>query len=346
MASDPVLVAGWIGARNVGDELIHAEVRRALRDRGHEAVAISESPDDTRRTHGDAIDLRAAPAALRRCSGFVLGGGGLLQDTTSTLNVVRHGLVPWGGRIARRPGLAIGLGLGPLSTPIGRRLSRRVLSSVGGPVVVRDASSLDLATSIGVERAELGCDLVFDRTVAKSVARRGIVVSLRPRLRHRRDMDNDDADIAAWADVLDILAASTDAPISFVAMDERQDTPFHAAVAERMSHPSEQVVPDLSTIDGIFAGAELVVAMRYHAAVMGLVSDTAVVLAPYAPKVAALVDEFDLDGCRLDLDEIAALPTVAERAIDAGSTSWRERLDRRRQVNRTAFDRFAELLVD
>src|SRR5690606_29444732 len=112
-------VAAWVGSANAGDELVHAGLRRHLADLGVEPVV------------GGRARL-VAGAALGRVDALVLGGGGLLQDETSDLNLPSH-LAPV--LAARVPAAGVGLGAGPLVTRAGRALVRRALARLAAVAV-------------------------------------------------------------------------------------------------------------------------------------------------------------------------------------------------------------------
>ena len=79
-----VLLGGWYGAANLGDELVFATFVRWLREAGAQPRAISVHPRLTERECGvPAVgygDLPAIVEAMAEADRFVLGGGGLFQD--------------------------------------------------------------------------------------------------------------------------------------------------------------------------------------------------------------------------------------------------------------------------
>lgn len=144
-----VLVSGYYGFGNLGDEALLAGLLRGLRGMGHTPVVLSGNPKATTQQHGvEAVHrLRGLVPALARVDALVSGGGGLLQDTTSRrsldyyLNVLR---------LARRAGKRVvvyGQSLGPLSDA-GRASVARTLK--GLPVALRDDQSLRLAAGMGL----------------------------------------------------------------------------------------------------------------------------------------------------------------------------------------------------
>lgn len=145
-----VLVSGYYGFGNLGDEALLAGLLGGLKAHGHTPVVLSSDPKATEKQHGveAAHRLRGYAVALARADALVSGGGGLLQDSTSRrsldyyLNVIR---------IARRTGKRVviyGQSLGPLSDG-GQEAVARTLR--GLPVAVRDEQSMRLAAGMNLK---------------------------------------------------------------------------------------------------------------------------------------------------------------------------------------------------
>src|SRR5690625_4995271 len=151
-----VLISGYYGYGNFGDEALLAGLLSLIRELGAEPLVLSGQPDRTRAEHGvEAVHrYRGLPAALRRADALISGGGGLLQDRTSARSLSYYlGVL----RLARLAGLrtmVYGQSIGPLSGA-GRRRLKRVLSRI--PVAVRDTLSIELLGELGIS-AQLVAD--------------------------------------------------------------------------------------------------------------------------------------------------------------------------------------------
>ena len=160
-----VVLAGWYGAGNLGDELLLQIIAGWVRDGGGIPVAISTHPDYTQRVLGiDAVgygDLPAIVEALADADLFVLGGGGLFQDYNEfdaeslarfpAWNVSQYAQFLLLADELGLPTLALAQGVGPLRGPEGRQIAADVFSRAHG-VSVRDTDSAQLLRDIGVQR--------------------------------------------------------------------------------------------------------------------------------------------------------------------------------------------------
>jgi polysaccharide pyruvyl transferase CsaB len=164
-AAPRVVLAGWYGAGNLGDELLLEIISGWVRDSGAVPVAISTHPDWTRQTLGiEAVgygDLPAIVEALAEADLFVLGGGGLFQDYNEfdlasltrfpAWNVSQYAQFLFLADELGLPTLALAQGVGPLRGSQGREIAADVFSRADG-VSVRDDDSARLLQEIGVDR--------------------------------------------------------------------------------------------------------------------------------------------------------------------------------------------------
>lgn len=145
-----VLVSGYYGYGNLGDEALLSGMVDGLRGRDVEVWVLSRDPAATRRLHGvrSAHRYGALLSAIARCDAVVSGGGGLLQDGSSRRSLSYYLGVLRLARRLRKPGVVYAQSVGPLSAT-GRDRVARVLRSV--PIAVRDSASRSLLRSMGLD---------------------------------------------------------------------------------------------------------------------------------------------------------------------------------------------------
>ena len=149
-----IIILGWYGSGNTGDEAVLEATVGALQARGfHDLHVLSTDPQGTAGALGVGSSRRTlGPDTLRAMWGaraLVLGGGGLIQDGTSVYNLPLYALFV---AVARLLGLKVvgwGLGVEPIWTHLGKLLARYIIRA-SDHFSVRDGESLRLLTVAGV----------------------------------------------------------------------------------------------------------------------------------------------------------------------------------------------------
>jgi polysaccharide pyruvyl transferase CsaB len=328
-AAGRVLVASWLGSTNLGDELLFAALARQLRARGAEPVGISTDPTASTATHGVEalahLDARAWWAAARAGGRLVFGGGGLLQDESSRWNVPYHLARVAVGRAARARTVAVGLGGGTLHAP-SRALVGAALRTV--PIGARDRATVEQLRSLGCTDVRLTADLAFSLPAPTAPARDELVVSLRPRnvgggwrpasATWQQGLPSD-AQMTALAATLGDLARALGLSLRFVAFQADRDGPLHDAIAARVRGVEVVCVqPTVDTVLDEVARGRLVLGMRFHAAVAGVLAGRPVLAAAYSSKVADLAADAPRTVWPLGVPLTRVTPVHAEEALRVG----------------------------
>jgi polysaccharide pyruvyl transferase CsaB len=359
-----VTVAAWIGSANAGDALIFTALRRKLLARGTRVTAIStravtdaisagaeapaEAPaetadadhTDTEADHTDAetdhaeveqVDHRALwsiALTIRGSDALIFGGGGLLQDQTSSFNLPYHLSRIAMARAFGTPFAAVGVGAGPLRTAAGRWQVRRALRGAVA-ISARDEGSVELLRTLGVPGVELSADLAVSLPEPDVAPADVICACLRPwraargRLpvatRTRSDITPTSM-VARLAVGLDDASTRMGLPVRLVALQRGWDDLLHQRVAERMTRTVVLVTPPAHAVLDVIAASRVVVAMRYHAGIGALLAGRPAVLIGYDPKLDGLAGALGPAGALLPWapDALAGLgPAVAAVAPHA-----------------------------
>lgn len=322
-----ILIAGYYGYGNAGDEAILAGMLadlRSLRPDLEIAVA-SGDPAGTERDHGvralDREDLAAVAEAVRGSDLVILGGGGLFQDywdvPFENVFTPRSGGLPFYAgfcllaALLDRPAMLYAVGVGPLKTEEGRRLTRTAFDLCQG-ATVRDAESLALLAELPA-RAEVVADPAFGLVPADSeallaglgvaAAERPVGIALRPW--------SFGADPAIWeaevAKGLDRYLAGNGERLLFLPFQYEEDAPVHRRVRDRMkardrvSLVERRLPPE--QLAGIVARCGRLLAMRYHAALFALAAGAPVAALAYDPKVRSLLVSAELADLALPVED-------------------------------------------
>jgi polysaccharide pyruvyl transferase CsaB len=319
MTAVRLVVSGYYGFGNAGDEAILAAMAAAFRRRDPdvELVVVSGDPEQTQRTHGlTAVDRRAFATlrALRRSRGLVSGGGGLLQDSTSRRSVLYYAGVMLLARLLRRPVFVYAQGIGPLRGRMARAAAGMALRRAAY-VSVRDEPSAAAARALGVNGA---VEVTADPAIAQDITRasRGrVVVAMRQAPGWVRFED-------ALVDALRELSRSQ--RIVFVAMDPARDRELAAALVERVGDAELAEYEDLQALGEIIGSADIVIGMRLHALVLAAAAGVRFVALPYDPKVTAFADALGQPSADPGMSG-DALATLVREQWDTDVIAYRRR---------------------
>lgn len=290
--AERVLIAGYYGFGNLGDEALLLALSRKLREclSAVTPVVLSQEPPRTATEYGvEAINrwnLFRIWQELGRARLFLLGGGGLLQDTTSLRSALYYlGLLRL-ARLRKVPAFLLGQGIGPLRRRSVRRLAVRELKRAEY-VMVRDELSLKLLQGWEADRGQLvrGHDLALSLALEVPTKERRalLAVSLREPSKPERKRF-----IAELAAALDEAHRRFGLRPTFFPLYPREDRRLAEEVRRAMS--AESLVIDLAGLPIVEAlmllgQARLMVGMRLHALEFALLARVPFLALSYDPKV-------------------------------------------------------------
>ena len=155
-----VLISGYYGFDNLGDEAILAALLQELAARHPDwtPVVLSRKPATTEMTYGVEACSRDSLLSLweemGRADLLISGGGGLLQNVTSQLSLAYYLSILELALRRGTPYVLLGQGLGPLWGPGVAAAVKRYLDRAQA-IVLRDSSSVELARNLGVSKAKI-----------------------------------------------------------------------------------------------------------------------------------------------------------------------------------------------
>lgn len=152
-----ILISGYYGFNNLGDEAVlaatAAELRRLLPDA--EITVLSAAPAETSRAHGVRAISRRDPAMILRaiaaCDLFLSGGGSLYQDATSWRSPFYYLALLAAAELLGRRTVVYAQGVEPSHNESVRSTVAFLLNRVD-LITVRDATSVELLSGMGIRR--------------------------------------------------------------------------------------------------------------------------------------------------------------------------------------------------
>ena len=163
-----ILISGYYGFSNIGDDAILKSVVGSLRDKvpDSEITVLSRDPKTTTERYGvRAVQRMNAFTILRellRCEMLISGGGSLLQDVTSRMSILYYLAIIFLAELFGKKVFIYSQGIGPINGGFNRRLTAKLLRKADA-IAVRDQKSADFLTEIGVpaDKIEITADPVL-----------------------------------------------------------------------------------------------------------------------------------------------------------------------------------------
>ena len=349
-----VVLYGWFGAQNFGDdlllELVHARVREHYPSA--EVLVIGANPHQIRMQHG----LEATEPHQKRCICEWLDGaaaliycGGLMFDDPlgQTAGEAELAFDPWIdpagqaaicslARMYDAPTYFLGIGGGPMDTPAMQRYAK-LMSAVGAHFLTRDRNTSDLLLAAGADPGQVGsyADLSFgakryvDRHVAfldseeawrwlQAQGRPYLVVSLRNCHRNPPDL------ASRVAQALDGVCERRDMSVLYLPLDA-DDVGIQRQAFDLMEHKERAYLigqrPTVETILGYISRSSATLSMRLHCSLLHMVFGRPAVGLNYNDKIEAQFTAIGQESRLLSLDASAKdMSALLVDALDASGS--------------------------
>ncbi|MEE2528800.1 polysaccharide pyruvyl transferase family protein [Pseudarthrobacter sp. J75] len=353
--SRKVILSGFYGANNLGDEMILKSIsdRLAEADPSIQVFVGAENALQVEKSHGlqafKRTDHHAASQVVRTASAVVVGGGGLWHDHTiqraggiasfflgAPMSIAGFGILPSMGKLLGIPFYTVGLGVGPL-TDADARLLVKDLALKASAINVRDMESKELLSDVGVPDGlvTVSPDTVYAVDLSSAAATASPPAELLElkeqgytlvglNLRHWKAADG-----AAWhaqlLSAVEKLSATRKIAVVGLPMqlgashDEHCLAEFCAALPQHI--PSLVLGGDFGLREyiGALSAVDSLIAMRLHAALIAHRLGTPVMGLSYDPKVRRHYEEVGAADLCVDIENSAAdYDNTLQAVIDLG----------------------------
>lgn len=303
MVKKRFVLSGYFGFKNFGDEAILSVIVKKLKEYGHKVTVLSSDPPYTKGKfkYIRCVNMFKIPdvlGAISRTDFVISGGGSLLQDTTSLKSLLYYLFVIFLGLISGKKVIIFAQGIGPINTPVGKFLTAALLKRCTY-VSVRDFKSFELLKKWGVN-SELLCDPIFSSTVPDCEKTNTLAVQLRD----CKNMSEDFIDRLAQAVVKRFANVDVDIYSFQDAIDLEVCQKFEKALKLLNSDIKTKIYSSLTDEETInnLTRAKYMIAMRFHALIVGLISGVRVLGINYDIKVEKLSNEFGFPLIGLNKD--------------------------------------------
>lgn len=289
------VLSGYFGFKNFGDEAILSVLVHKLQQDKHRITVISSDPKYTIQNYKHirsvyTFKISDIIGAISKSDILISGGGSLLQDVTSLKSLIYYLFIIFIGLSLRKKVIIFAQGIGPIKNPIGQILTRNILKHCTY-VSVRDDKSKALMDKWGI-KADLLCDPIFS-TKIDNIKKENIVAI---QLRDFRTMSEDFIDRLAQK----VCKEFPDKKIEIYSFQDSIDLEvckkFQKSINLLNSDIETTLYSNLTNEEIIskISKAQYIIAMRFHAIIIGLLTNAKILAINYDIKVEKIAKEFDL----------------------------------------------------
>jgi len=297
-----LLLAGYFGAGNLGDDAILLGFVHGLGNTSHQVTVMSGNPEETHRLYGfnsiDRKDMAAFKQAMEQCDALVFPGGSIFQDSSSVKSALFYSNLV---KVAKSKGkrvIFLGQGVGPLTSFLGKRAAGAAFNAAE-VIAVRDPGSMATLKDLGVKRPIMvTADPAFLLPKPKESDTGGfnvggmkaVGISVRP---HGK---KDDVQ-KLFGELARMLFNAQVMPV-FIEMDRKHDGPLILEISKAQGGriPDLRGVSTPMQVQQRMSRLEAVIAMRLHAGILAATVGIPPFMVSYDPKVSAFAKLLDLQS--------------------------------------------------
>ena len=279
-----VVVSGYYGFKNFGDELILSILLHYLKACDADITVFSVDTEYTELLGVKAaktFDLFQIIKTLFEADVLISGGGSLFQDATSIRSVLYYSIVLAMAQALGKKTIIFAQGIGPLKSPISRFLVKNLFKNCDY-ISVRDENSQNILANWGINSV-LVCDPAFSLLNFKTEKEKVLGVQLR---------DFIGINDKFLTDLAQIVNNASFEKIKLFSLQKSQDFELikrfeNLLVNKKVEVVEEKIVAEISKLDTL-------IAMRFHALVVGLKANVKCCAINYDPKVQILAQKYSL----------------------------------------------------
>jgi polysaccharide pyruvyl transferase CsaB len=339
-----VVMSGYYGFKNIGDEAILQSINRNINEICDDIsiTVLTSDPQDTNQRYGydsvNSFKVFDTLNAIRKCDALISGGGSLLQDITSTRSLIYYLFIIRMAKLMNKKVMLYANGIGPVTKKANRRRVRRVISRAD-VITLRDHASHEELRSMGVIRDDIRvtADPVFTMNgISSENARKLSCVPAKPFVTVSiRDWPNTGDFCKSIAAICDKIFDEMGKEIVFISMQSNRDVGISQKVQSLMKNPSHIIKERLSAEEliGVIGLADIMIAMRLHALIFAARMNVPFASILHDPKVSAYtsalampsagdVTKFDSDFAMEIIKELLSKRDEYAKILEQKSTAF------------------------
>lgn len=309
-----ILISGYYGFYNTGDELVLQEIIKGLKrvDKNLEITVLSADPKHTEKDYGvkaqDRWKLWGLIKSISKTHILISGGGSLLQDKTSKNGILYYLGIIFLSKIFRKKVYIFSQGIGPVDFSRNQYFLKKILS-LTDYISVRDQESMNFLKKIGIRKEiVLSGDPVFliqpgDEDKRKRLWKKAgldegkklITISLRP----WKNIDNIIKEINLFMGNF----SREEYQVRYLSFHQGEDDKLIGGKV-----PKDEIIDfplNPNDINLMISSSFLIIGMRLHSLILAAAHQVKFISISYDPKVDALDKEIYNSSINISVDNIS-----------------------------------------
>lgn len=356
-----VLISGYYGFNNTGDEAMIETMSSMLAKRDCALIVLSSNPDKTKELYNvqayNRYKIGEIIKAVRKADIVVSGGGTLFQDITSKKSIWYYlGIVNIAQFFRKKVCIAY-QGIGPIDTKLYRDMTKHTLNKKSVKMVgMRDNQAIEYAKGLGIkeEKISFSSDMIF---MMQPPAKERCEKILRDNvhnlkegqkligfsIREWKDKDRTDA----LAEVADKLVEKYNARIVFFPFHKPKDAEISKIIMHKMKHEDMTVIlPNRylpSEVLGTMGMMDVNIGVRLHSLVFSAMMNVPTIGISYDPKIDGFLDMIDLNPvCTYETILVDKIVDEVGRMIELDDVDYTNKIKHFKEAGIEALNKIIE----
>lgn len=358
-----VLISGYYGFNNIGDEAMIETMSTLLAKRDLGLIVLSSNPEKTKELYNvqayDRNKLGEVIKAIKKSDLVISGGGTLFQDVTSKKSIWYYlGIIRLAQFLRKKVCIAY-QGVGPLNTPLYRRMTKNILNKKSVKVIaLRDEQAIAFSKDLGInqDKVILSSDMVF--MMKPPVQERSLKI-LKDNVHNyneeekligisvREWQDKDRTDV--FAELADRLVEKYNARIVFFPFHKPKDAEISKIIMHKMKHEDKAVLmPNRylpSEILGTMGLMDVNIGVRLHSLVFSSVMNVPTVGISYDPKIDGFLEMLGMEStCTYEKMDVQAVLEKVEKCLNEEKINYSNKIEEFKRMGNETLDKILQMI--
>ena len=295
-----VLISGYYGDKNFGDEAILYVLVQKLKNITKNICILSSDPEFTSEVYlvnsVYKFNLFKILKQIFKSDVLMSGGGSLLQDVTSLKSLLYYLFIIFVSLLFSKEVIIFAQGIGPINNKLGQFLTKKILKQVK-LITVRDVKSYELLKSWGIDSKIIN-DPMFGLSLPQNTPMNRVGIQLRQWKTLTSKMLNELA--------YSVNKNFSHKEIYIYSLQDSIDMPVCQEFAQILLNINPKIKLkiehnlNIPEIIASFRNLDFMISMRFHGCLLALKYGIRTCALSYDQKVEKLADEFDIPCLNLN----------------------------------------------